>query len=232
MAGEMRPLPIEAMGVRMDSIQCIKSLYQKRAGHYDWSANLYYLLGFREQAYRQMAVDALDLQLGDTVVEIGCGTGLNFGLLQKKIGPQGKIIGIDLTPSMLEMAQQRCQRHAWTNVELIEHEAGSYRFPVGIGGTLSTFALTLVPDYQRVIEHAYQALSHGKNMVVGDFRIAENWPVPLLKFAIFITSPFGVTLELGERHPWEAMQAVFGNLHMQTRYFDAVYIATSTKSIS
>ena len=213
----------------MDAIQNVKHLYQKRARNYDWSANLYYLLGFREQAYRQMAVDALDLQPGDTVVEIGCGTGLNFELLQHKIGPAGKIIGIDLTPSMLEMAQQRCQRHAWTNVDLIEHEAGSYRFPTGIDGTLSTFALTLVPDYQRVIEHAHQALSPGKKMVVGDFRIAENWPGPILKFAVFITSPFGVTLELGERHPWEAMQSEFGNLHMQTRYFEAVYIATSSK---
>ena len=213
----------------MDSIQSIKNLYQKRASHYDWSANLYYLLGFREQAYRQMAVSALNLQPGDCVVEIGCGTGLNFSLLQDKVGPQGKIIGIDLTPSMLEMAHQRCQRHGWMNVELVEHEAGSYHFPVGIDGVLSTFALTLVPNYQRVIEHAKQALSPGKKMVVADFRIAENWPGPILKFAIFITSPFGVTLELGERHPWEAMQAVFGNLQMRTKYFDAVYIATSTK---
>jgi ubiquinone/menaquinone biosynthesis C-methylase UbiE len=212
----------------MESIQNIKNLYQKRASHYDLSANLYYLLGFREQAYRRMAVTALNLQSGDTVIEIGCGTGLNFSLLQKKVGPQGKIIGVDLTPSMLEMAHERCKRHGWNNVKLIEHEAGSYEFPAGIDGALSTFALTLVPGYQRVIEHAHQALTPGKNLVVGDFRIAK-WPGPLLKFGIFLTSPFGVTLELGQRRPWEAMEAVFGNLHMQTRYFESVYIATSTK---
>ena len=53
----------------------VARLYQKRAENYDISANLYYLIGIREFAYRKMAVDALKLGRGDTVVEIGCGTG-------------------------------------------------------------------------------------------------------------------------------------------------------------
>jgi len=56
----------------------IIQLYRKRAANYDWSANLYYLIGFREFKYRKMAIQQLQLQVGDTVVEIGCGTGLNF----------------------------------------------------------------------------------------------------------------------------------------------------------
>lgn len=51
---------------------------------------LYYLLGYREQLYRQKAVDALHLKAGDIVVEIACGTGLNFSFYQEAIGPQGK----------------------------------------------------------------------------------------------------------------------------------------------
>ena len=51
---------------------------QKEGRQYDISANLYYLIGFREHKYRKMAVDALNLKKGDTVVELGCGTGLNF----------------------------------------------------------------------------------------------------------------------------------------------------------
>jgi ubiquinone/menaquinone biosynthesis C-methylase UbiE len=56
-------------------------LYRKRAKRYDWTANLYYLIGFREWAYRKKAIAALSLNKGDTVVEIACGTGLNFALL-------------------------------------------------------------------------------------------------------------------------------------------------------
>lgn len=50
----------------------ISRVYRKRARHYDVTANFYYLLGFREFAYGRMAVDALGLQQGDCVVEIGC----------------------------------------------------------------------------------------------------------------------------------------------------------------
>jgi ubiquinone/menaquinone biosynthesis C-methylase UbiE len=56
----------------------ILQLYRKRASGYDITANLYYLVGFREQAYRKKAVKAFNLYEDDTVVEIGCGTGLNF----------------------------------------------------------------------------------------------------------------------------------------------------------
>ncbi|RJQ48340.1 MAG: methyltransferase domain-containing protein [Nitrospiraceae bacterium] len=85
----------------------LSALYRRRAKHYDVTANFYYLIGFREQAYREKAVQALDFQSGDTVVEIGCGTGLNFSLLQNYVGPEGKIIGVDLTDAMLEQAGRR-----------------------------------------------------------------------------------------------------------------------------
>lgn len=63
--------------------------YRKRAENYDFTANLYYLFGYREWAYRRLAVDALHLQSGDTVVELACGTGLNFPLYQQAVSPQG-----------------------------------------------------------------------------------------------------------------------------------------------
>jgi hypothetical protein len=67
----------------------IIDLYRRRARHYDFTAQLYYLAGFREWAYRERAVAALRLNPGDTVVDIGCGTGLNFMLLQEAVGSRG-----------------------------------------------------------------------------------------------------------------------------------------------
>lgn len=78
-----------------------------------------------------VAVEALHLQKGDTVVEIGCGTGLNFSLLQDRIGPQGRIIGVDMTDAMLDQARARIAKHDWDNVELIQCDAGDYEFPLG-----------------------------------------------------------------------------------------------------
>jgi demethylmenaquinone methyltransferase/2-methoxy-6-polyprenyl-1,4-benzoquinol methylase len=66
--------------------------YRKRAANYDFTANLYYLFGYREWAYRRMAVKALKLKPGDTVLEMACGTGINFPLFQEYIGSKGKMV--------------------------------------------------------------------------------------------------------------------------------------------
>ncbi len=105
------------------------NIYRKRAKRYNITANLYYFIGLREWAYRKKAIDALNLQRGDTVVEIGCGTGLNFSLLQQAIGHDGKIIGVDLTDAMLAQARKRVEKKGWTNVELVLSDAASYKFP-------------------------------------------------------------------------------------------------------
>jgi ubiquinone/menaquinone biosynthesis C-methylase UbiE len=68
---------------------------------YDRSALLLYFAGFRHWAYRKRAIQSLALNHGDTVVDLGCGTGLNFSLLQGQVGPRGRIIGVDLTDAML-----------------------------------------------------------------------------------------------------------------------------------
>jgi len=131
----------------------IIDLYRKRGKRYDFTANLYYLFGFREYAYRRRAVEELGLEKGDTVVEIGCGTGLNFPFLQEKVGSSGKIIGVDLTDAMLRQARKRVEKNGWKNVELILQDASKFSFPSGIDGIISTFALTLVPDYEQVIRN-------------------------------------------------------------------------------
>lgn len=98
----------------------IADLYGRRAGNYDLTANLYDLIGFREYAYRHRAVEALTPWRGDTVVELGCGTGLNLPLLAGAVGNEGRVIGVDLTGAMLERAAARVHDARWDNVELVQ----------------------------------------------------------------------------------------------------------------
>ncbi len=203
----------------------VRDVYRKRARLYDITANLYYLLGFREQAFRWLAVNALDLAPGDTVVEIGCGTGLNFALLQAKVGPQGKIIGVDLTDAMLAEAQKRVAARGWSNVELVESAAADYRFPRGLDGILSTFALTLEPEYDRVIAQGARALKPGKRWVVLDLKIPSGWLRRLAPWLVFLVRPFAVSMEVAKRHPWESMQRRLRNVTMEEHYFGIIYLA-------
>lgn len=207
----------------------IVRLYNKRAKRYNFTANLYYLAGFREQAYRKMAVQCLNLKTGDTVVEIGCGTGLNFPLLQRAVGVEGKVIGVDLTDAMLAQARKRIANNGWSNVELVQSDAASFQFPAGVDGIISAFALTLVPEFDRVIKNGAAALSPGKRWVVLDFKLPSNrlaWLVPL---GVFITSPFGVTRDLAARHPWESVEKYLTRASFKELYAGFAYIATGEK---
>jgi demethylmenaquinone methyltransferase/2-methoxy-6-polyprenyl-1,4-benzoquinol methylase len=208
----------------------IQDLYRKRAANYDLSANLYYLIGFREAKYRKRAVSALGLEPGDTVVEIGCGTGLNFSYLLNSVGETGTLIGVDLTNAMLEKAGDRLQRKGWRNVQLVHMDAAVYEFPSQLKGVISTFALTLVPEYKEVIEHAFHALEPDGRFVILDLKKPDRWPLWLVKVGVFITKPFGVSLGLAERKPWQVMDKYFARVTVTEVFGGFVYIAVGEKT--
>lgn len=209
--------------------QKLVELYRKRAGRYDFTANLYCLIGFREMAYRRQAVEALNLHRGDTVVEIGCGTGINFPLLHRAVGPDGKIVGVDLTDAMLAEAEQRVRKNGWSNVKLVHSDAAAFSFPERVDGVISMFALTLVPEYERVIGNGCRALVPGKRWVILDFKLPSGLLSLLAPVGIFLAKPFGVQKELAERHPWESMEKILANTSMVELYGGFSYLATGER---
>jgi len=73
--------------------------------------------------WQQLAVDRLRLSAGESVIDVACGTGLSFPILEKAIGESGHIIGIELSSEMIARARDRVASHAWTNVTLVEAPA-------------------------------------------------------------------------------------------------------------
>lgn len=209
-----------------------RNLYRKRARSYDLSLWLHRLAGFRMDWYRRLTVDALSLNAGDTVVDLACGTGLNFPYLEAAVGKAGRIIGVDLTDAMLIQAQKRINIAGWQNVELIQADLAEYSFPVGIAGILSTFAITLVPEYGGVICRSAEALQSRGHLAVFDFKEPANWPEWLVRFAAWLNKPYGVSLDLADRHPWESIRENLQEVIFREFYFGALYLSVGQKSDS
>ena len=105
--------------------------YRKKAKHYDITSRFYPAPGYPQRAQRLRAVQALGLCPGDSVVDIACGTGLNFPLIEEAIGPAGRIVGVDLTDAMLAQAQARIETKGWSNISLVQADAADFDFPPG-----------------------------------------------------------------------------------------------------
>lgn len=204
----------------------IREVYQKRASIYELAVYGCYLLGFPIGRYRRLVLDALDPQPGDTVVEIGCGTGMNFPRLEARVGESGKIIGVDISEAMLERAEARIRAARWNNVELVHAAAADYVFPDGVDGIIATGVLTYEPDYDRVIEDGAKALKPGKRWVVFDYKMPTGLFRHFVPLFIWIFRPFGISSALFERTPWASIQRHLRNAKIQEFYFGLIFIAS------
>jgi demethylmenaquinone methyltransferase/2-methoxy-6-polyprenyl-1,4-benzoquinol methylase len=206
----------------------IQAKYQRQAKKYDLSVKLYRLIGLRIESYRLRIVQLLRLKRGDRVIEIGCGTGLNFPLIMQKIGPEGRLTGVDITPGMIKCAQEKVALYGWKNVELIQSDISLYEFPENINAVLSTGVFGYISEYDRVIEKACLALIPGGRLVILDLKKPGCWPSWLFKFYIWLASPFGVTHDYFRFKPWKSIERYFRNTVMEERYGGLIYISSGT----
>ena len=92
-----------------DDVGATQSFYGRWARAYDLLATAPGV-----DSWRDRAADALALEPGDTVVEMGCGTGANFSHLRERVGAEGRVVGVDLTRGMLRRARERVDAPAAT----------------------------------------------------------------------------------------------------------------------
>jgi demethylmenaquinone methyltransferase/2-methoxy-6-polyprenyl-1,4-benzoquinol methylase len=204
----------------------------RRFAPHDFVSSLAYVIGFRDWAYRQRAVDLLGVAKGDRVVELGCGTGRNFPLLERAVGPAGAVIAVDLSETMLARARKRAARHGWSNVELVHSDAATYEFPAPLDGVLSTYTLVILPEYDRVIERAYGALKDGKRCVVLDQKLPSGPASRLVPLLDVLSRPLDYSRIVGERRLWESIRRHAGNVRIEEVYFGFVYLAVGEKNIA
>jgi ubiquinone/menaquinone biosynthesis C-methylase UbiE len=207
--------------------------YRKKAKHYDFTSQFYPAPGYPQRAQRRRAVQALGLSPGDSVVDIACGTGLNFSLIEQVIGPGGRIVGVDLTDAMLAQARHRIEANGWSNVSLVQADAAEFEFPAEVDAILSTYALTQVPECGEVIARGAAALSGGGRWVVLDLKVPDNAPRWLVQPGTALVRPFGSIDEWIGRRPWEtiraAMQDSLADLTWTELVFGTAFLAAGSR---
>lgn len=103
--------------------------YRKRAAAYDASCGPTWPI-------RERAVAALQLQAGQRVLDVGCGTGLSLALLHAGVGTTGRVFGCDQSPEMLALARRRQAASGWTNVHLLHSAAQHVELPEPVDALL------------------------------------------------------------------------------------------------
>jgi demethylmenaquinone methyltransferase/2-methoxy-6-polyprenyl-1,4-benzoquinol methylase len=211
----------------MQSQQNVQALYQSGAKFYDFTTILYRMIGLRMKAYRLLAIKKLSLNKGDCVIELGCGTGLNFSFLMEKIGKEGRLIGVDLTPGMLDIAKERAERAGWKNIELIQSDIAVYEFPENVNGVLATGLFGYIAEYDRVIKAASKSLLPGGHLVILDGKQPERLPSWLFKIVLRLGRPFGFTPEYFKVRPWESVERYFQKTSIEQKYGGMIYILSA-----
>jgi ubiquinone/menaquinone biosynthesis C-methylase UbiE len=207
--------------------------YRKKAKHYDVTSRLYPAPGYPQRAQRRRTVQALGLRPGDSVVDIACGTGLNFPLIEEVIGPGGRIVGVDLTDAMLAHAQARIETNGWSNVSLVQADAADFGFPAEVDAILSTYALSQVPECAEVIAHGAAALSSGGRWAVLDLKVPGNTPGWVAQLGTAMVRPFASIDEWVTRRPWEviraAMQEELADVSWTELFFGTAFLAAGRR---
>ena len=151
----------------------IASFYDRRAGYYDALVHLL-SLGF-DLRYRAVSSQRVKLQPGHRVLDLGCGTGLDLPHLSKRVGPSGKIIGLDISKGMLHIAHHRLMNPKLPNVSLVRGNALCLPFDSKtFEAIFCNYLLSTVPS-EKVIEEAFRVARPGAVMMFADDLLPSGW---------------------------------------------------------
>ena len=207
----------------------VKDRYRRLAADYDSA------MSFLDRV-RTASFEHLDLKPGESVLDLGCGTGISFERLHRDVGSHGRIIGVEFSPEMLEMARRRVELNGWRNVTLIEGDANTVDIPGPLDAALAFFVPEIL-NSPAAVRRALDSLSPGGRLVASGVRHARGPLGPLFNF--YFQTRFRtwrwvgvrrvIRRMLGRGQPYAVLEAAVPNLERWDYIFGCAYVARATR---
>jgi SAM-dependent methyltransferase len=190
--------------------------YRRRASVYDLELLLF-------EPVRRQALAWLAPRRGDTVIDVGCGTGLSFEALFRTVGGGGRIIGIEQSPQMLDKARQRVQRQRWRNGTLLDAPAEDADIPGKADAVLLHFTHDVLQN-EAALDNVVRHLKPGATVVASGLKWAPAWALPVNLF-VWPAALRSVSSLAGLDQPWRPMARLLGEPELRSTLGGGVYLA-------
>lgn len=197
--------------------------YRQRASIYDWELALF-------EPVRRLAISKLGLHSGDVVLDVGCGTGLSFPMLRKAIGPNGRIVGVEQSPEMVEQARRRIARERCGRVKLISSPVETANIRVEVDAALFHFTHDILRRPE-AIANVMRQLKPGARVVASGLKWARPWPVRPVNLLVLSAALRSVTSLDGMDRPWQLLEEQLGPMKVEPLLFGGAFVASGVHRV-
>lgn len=172
---------------------------------------------------QRAGIARLDVPVGGVVVDVACGTGLTFEGLLAKVGPGGRVVGIELSPDMLARARARVERRGWENVTLVEGAAEDARLGAVADAALFSFAHDVLQS-PAAVANVVSLLRPGASVAACGGKLAGRWQ-PLTNAVVRrMARPYMTTLR-GLDRPWRELERHTDGMQSRALALGGAYVA-------
>lgn len=191
--------------------------YRRLAAGYDASC-------WMVEPTRREAIACLGLQAGQTVLDVASGTGKSFALLSAAVGPSGRVIGVEQSPDMARIAQQRIVEHQLSNATQIVAPVEEAAIPGPIDAVLFHYTHDVLRT-PAALDHLFAHVRPGARVVVAGFKLPTGWRAVLNPWFRYRAKGYLSTFE-GIHAPWSHLLRFVPDLQVQReRFMGSGYLA-------